>query len=152
MDWLDILMRLGSAALIGGAIGLNRDLHHKASGLRTLSLVGLGAALATLTATAGASDAGAVSRALQGLITGVGFLGAGVIVHDAGDSKVRGLTTAATIWVTAVLGAACGLAAWPLVVITTAIIAAILLVGGRIEKSVHKAFYVDGVQPSDDSA
>ena len=144
MDWLEIFIRLGSAALIGGAIGLNRDLHHKASGLRTLSLVCLGAALATLSVGQNTADA---SRVIQGLITGIGFLGAGVIVHEAGDSKVRGLTTAATIWVTALLGAACGLGAWRSVAAAISIIAAILLMGGRIERAVHTALDGDGAKP-----
>ena len=98
LDWLDIIARLGSAALIGGIIGLNRDLH-KSSGLRTFSLVGLGAALVVLLTTDGAMDPNATSRVLQGIITGVGFLGAGVIVHEAATAKVRGLTTAAAIWI-----------------------------------------------------
>lgn len=140
MTWLDIVLRLGTAALVGGAIGLNRDLHHKPSGLRTLSLVAVGAALATLTASQDPNDAAAVSRVLQGLITGVGFLGAGVIVRHTQTSKVHGLTTAATIWVTAVLGAACGTGAWPVVITSVAIISGILIWGGRIERAVHAAF------------
>jgi putative Mg2+ transporter-C (MgtC) family protein len=140
MTLADIILRLGAAAIVGGAIGLNRDLHHKPSGLRTLSLVAVGAALATLTVSQAPGDAAAASRVLQGLITGVGFLGAGVIVHNAQSSKVHGLTTAATIWVTAVLGAACGTGDWPVVAVTVAIVSAILSVGGRIEKAVHATF------------
>ena len=78
MGWLDIVLRLGSAILIGGAIGLNRDLHHKPTGMRTLGLVALGSTLAVL---AVAGDPAAVSRVIQGIITGIGFLGAGVILH-----------------------------------------------------------------------
>ncbi len=140
-DWLEVLMRLGSASLIGAAIGLNRDLHHKPSGLRTLSIVGLGSALAVL---AVASDTAAASRILQGLLTGIGFLGAGVILRDQSNNKVHGLTTAAAIWTTACLGATCGLGAWRLVIVAALIMAVILAVGGKIEKAVHRA--LDGEQ------
>lgn len=135
-DWLEIVLRLGSAALLGGAIGLNRDLHHKPSGLRTLSIVGLGSALAVL---AVSGDGAAVSRIMQGLITGIGFLGAGVILRDQSNNKVHGLTTAAAVWTTACLGAVCGLGAWRLVIVAAAIMAVILAVGGKIEKAVHRA-------------
>lgn len=145
MPFLDILLRLGGAAIIGGAIGLNRDLHHKPSGLRTLALVGLGSALATLAVSTNAADPSAYSRVIQGLITGIGFLGAGVIVHEAGSNKPHGLTTAATIWVTACLGAVCGLGQWDLVIVAVALLAFILIVGGRIEKAIHRTF--DGDDP-----
>ncbi len=135
-DWLEIVMRLGSAALLGGAIGLNRDLHHKPSGLRTLSIVGLGSALAVL---AVADDTAAASRIMQGLVTGIGFLGAGVILRDQSNGKVHGLTTAAAIWTTACLGAVCGLGAWRLVAVAGLIMAVILAVGGKVEKAVHRA-------------
>lgn len=100
LDWSDIVLRLGSATLIGAVIGMNRDLHHKPSGLRTLSLVSLGSALMVMVATMESTDPTAVSRVLQGVMTGLGFLGAGVIVHEAATSKVHGLTTAAAVWVT----------------------------------------------------
>lgn len=151
LDWLDIIARLGSAALIGGIIGLNRDLHHKPSGLRTLSLVGLGAALVVLVTTDGATDPNATSRVLQGIITGVGFLGAGVIVHEAATAKVRGLTTAAAIWVTACLGSACGLGNWRIAVVACAIVGLILVFGGRFERAVHLRFARDD-KMSDDEA
>src|SRR5438105_1946330 len=96
LDWSDIILRLGTAMVIGGVIGLDRNLHHKPTGVRTLGLVALGSALAVL---AVAQDRQAeVSRVLQGVITGVGFIGAGVILHQG--QRVHGLTTAASIWVT----------------------------------------------------
>lgn len=136
MDLIEIVLRLGAAALVGGVIGLNRDLHHKPSGLRTLALVALGGAVVTM-ATAGMDDADAVSRVLQGVITGVGFVGAGVIVHEPQLSKVHGLTTAATIWVTACLGSVCGLGDWRLVAVACAWVGFVLAFGGRIERAVH---------------
>ena len=96
------------ATLIGCAIGLNRELHHKATGMRTLGLVALGSALAVLGV---AQDSQVdVSRVIQGVITGIGFLGAGVILHPPTGGKVHGLTTGATIWVTASLGILVGCA------------------------------------------
>lgn len=131
IGWLDILVRLGAATAIGGAIGLNRELHHKQTGVRTLGLVGLGSALAML---AVADDPQAdVSRVIQGVITGIGFLGAGVILHRSGG-KVHGLTTAATIWVTASLGILCGIAAWRTVAVALLLTMVLLTLGGPFEK------------------
>src|SRR5260370_34474530 len=79
MDILDIAVRLGVATLVGVLLGLNRDLHGKSTGVRTLGLVCLGSALAVLSipAATGSEE----SRVIQGLVTGVGFLGAGVIIR-----------------------------------------------------------------------
>jgi putative Mg2+ transporter-C (MgtC) family protein len=102
MDTLDIALRLGTATLIGIALGLNRDLHGKQTGVRTLGLVGLGSALVVL-AFGWASSAYA-SRVVQGIVTGIGFLGAGVIVRNEQGRHVHGLTTAACVWLTACYG------------------------------------------------
>jgi putative Mg2+ transporter-C (MgtC) family protein len=105
MDILDIAVRLGVATLVGVLLGLNRDLHGKSTGVRTLGLVCLGSALAVLSihAATGTEE----SRVIQGIVTGVGFLGAGVIVRSEKGHHVHGLTTAACVWVTACVGAAC---------------------------------------------
>jgi putative Mg2+ transporter-C (MgtC) family protein len=135
MGWLDIVLRLGSAILIGGAIGLNRDLHHKPTGMRTLGLVALGSTLAVL---AVAGDPAAVSRVIQGIITGIGFLGAGVILHRPTGGKVHGMTTAASIWVTAAMGVLCGIAAWSILVVGVSLVLLLLMFGGPVEKWCHK--------------
>ena len=141
MDWLDIIVRLGAAILIGGVIGLDRNLHHKPTSVRTLGLVALGSALAVL---AVAHDRQAdVSRVIQGVITGVGFIGAGVILHQTTDGKVHGLTTAASIWVAASLGVLCGLAAWKPLVVAVVGVLFLLLAGGSIEKWCHKALGIE---------
>ncbi len=135
-----VLARLGSAAVIGGIIGLNREMHGKPAGLRTLALVSLGSALAiTLSielalSSKVAADLGAVTRVIQGVLTGIGFLGAGVIFRGGEGAKVTGLTTAATIWVVACLGLACGAGRWPLVLAASVITLLILIVGGPFEK------------------
>src|SRR5205807_2175081 len=134
IDWSDIIIRLGSAMLVGGVIGLNRDLHNKPTGVRTLGLVALGSALAVL---AVAQDPQAdVSRVIQGVITGVGFIGAGVILHQG--QRVHGLTTAASIWVTSAIGVLCGLAAWRIVISACVLVLLLLIIGGPVEKWCHK--------------
>ena len=134
-------MRPGAAILIGGVIGLDRNLHHKPTGVRTLGLVALGSALAVL---AVVHDRQAdVSQVIHGVITGVGFIGAGVILHHATNGKVHGLTTAASIWVTAALGVLCGLAAWKLLVVAVAGVLFLLLVGGPIENWCQKALGIE---------
>jgi putative Mg2+ transporter-C (MgtC) family protein len=136
LDWTDIVSRLGAAMAIGGALGLNRELHNKPTGLRTLGLVGLGSALAVL---AVADDPQAdISRVIQGVITGVGFLGAGVILHRPADNKVHGLTTAATIWVTASLGVLCGIGAWLTILVAMVLVGLLLTIGGPFEKWCHR--------------
>jgi putative Mg2+ transporter-C (MgtC) family protein len=132
LDWLDITLRLGAAMLIGCAIGLNRELHHRWTGVRTLGLVALGSAVAVL-AVAKDPDADA-SRVIQGVITGVGFLGAGVILHGPTGIQVQGLTTAAAIWITASLGVLAGLAAWRILGIAVVLTIFLLVAGVRIEK------------------
>lgn len=137
LDTLEIITRLGAAVLVGGCVGLNRHLHHKAVGLRTLSLVACGAAglvLATLHAAGGASHVDAMSRVIQGIMTGVGFIGAGVIMRNPTGDKIHGLTTAAAVWITAALGALCGIGEWKIIIALSAIVAIVLLIGGPIER------------------
>lgn len=131
---LDLALRLGAATMIGGAIGLNRDLHGKPTGVRTMGLVGLGSALIVIAGSlvGGSGDA---TRAMQGVITGIGFLGAGVIVKDGESAHVHGLTTAATIWLTAALGVICGLGYWQLALVALGLSLLILIVGGPLEKA-----------------
>jgi putative Mg2+ transporter-C (MgtC) family protein len=140
MDWLDIALRLTAATLIGMAIGFNRDLHGKATGMRTLGLVGLGSALAVTAITFATlpdrEGMHAVSRVIQGILTGIGFIGAGVIVRDD-PQRVRGLTTAACAWLTACIGVVCAVAGWKVVVIGSVLTGFVLLVGGPLEKRLH---------------
>src|SRR5438552_12528546 len=105
MGTLEIALRLGAATLAGVVLGLDRGLHGKEAGVRTLGLVCLGSALAVLSIHA-VTGTGA-SRVIQGIVTGVGFLGAGVIVRSEKGQHVHGLATAACVWVTACMGAAC---------------------------------------------
>lgn len=134
LPFFDVGLRLGAAALTGAVIGLNRDLTNKPIGMRTLGLVALGAAavsVATIQVAGMAENPDAMSRVVQGIIQGVmagiSFIGAGVILRDAKARTVEGLTTAATVWVTAALGIACGLGRWNVVVVGV-VIALVLLV------------------------
>ena len=107
MNLEDIGIRLAVATLIGCMIGLNRFAHHRFIGVRTLGLVSLGAAalvVAALETGSGNDQLAAASRIIQGIVTGIGFIGAGVIVQGERGHKVHGLTTAATVWVSAVAG------------------------------------------------
>jgi putative Mg2+ transporter-C (MgtC) family protein len=141
LDWPEILLRLGVATLAGGLIGLNRDLQNKPIGLKTLGLVGLATAMVVVLADASPdhakiTDAG--SRVIQGILTGIGFLGAGVIVHAQHHFRVRGLTSAACTWFAACVGIACGVGQWPVVAIALAIAFTLLIAGRRVEHWLHR--------------
>ena len=136
MDTLDIALRLCAATLVGIVLGLNRDLHGKPTGVRTLGILCLGSAVAVLSIHAvTGTDA---SRVIQGIVTGVGFLGAGVIVRSEKGHHVQGLTTAACVWVTACMGAACAVAQWQIVVVGVVLVLVILVFGGPFEKAIDR--------------
>ena len=99
------------------------------------------------TSPAGAADFSAASRIIQGILTGIGFLGAGVIVRGVGTTRVHGLTTAACTWLTACLGTVCGFAQAPVIVIALVLTIAILVVGGPIERWFHSRVPPPGGDP-----
>jgi putative Mg2+ transporter-C (MgtC) family protein len=142
LDLSEKLLRLGAAVLVGAIVGLNRDLNGKPAGLRTHALVSVGAALITLaSAELTQPGDGGLLRTFQGIITGVGFLGAGVILHPSGrSSQVHGLTTAASIWVVACIGAACGAGTWVTVLSGVAVTLVVLTLGGRLERVAEELF------------
>lgn len=131
----EILLRLGLALLAGIVLGLNRWMHHKSAGIRTHSLVALGSALVMLLiGSFPGADAQANSRVLQGLITGIGFLGAGVIIRQEHSQAVHGLTTAASIWACAILGATFGGGFYVLGLCAMSAVLLVLLLGGPLER------------------
>jgi putative Mg2+ transporter-C (MgtC) family protein len=140
MEVVEVALRLVSAVVVGCAVGLNRDLHGKPTGVRTLGLVCLGSAIAVLIVSA-SPDINATSRVIQGLVTGVGFLGAGVIIHAHISGHVHGLTTAACAWLTACIGAACGAGQWTILAVSVPLIFVILIFGGPLEKRLHRHWY-----------
>jgi putative Mg2+ transporter-C (MgtC) family protein len=104
-----VASRLGVAALLGGLIGFEREWVGKAAGLRTHMTVALGCATFMLAAVeSSGGDPGNTSRAIQGVAAGIGFIGAGTILKRDDEGEIKGLTTAASIWLTAAIGAAAG--------------------------------------------
>ena len=136
---VDLCLRLGAATLAGSLIGLNRDLYHKPAGMRTHALVSLGAAGMTLLALALAWDGDrfperrAITQVIQGIITGIGFLGGGVILRDMANKQVHGLTTAATIWLAASFGMVFGAAYWTAGGLMVGLAIVILVLGDYVE-------------------
>ncbi|WP_150302762.1 MgtC/SapB family protein [Pseudomonas saliphila] len=104
-----VTTRLLFAALLGGLLGFEREQQGKAAGIRTHMMVGLGAALFVIASLQDGAMDDAMSRVIQGIVTGVGFLGAGTILKTESLKDVKGLTTAAGIWFTAAIGVAVGL-------------------------------------------
>ena len=143
-----IVLRLGVAMLIGAVIGAERHLRGQPAGLRTHALVALAAALAVLICVPLNGDVSiypdAQSRVLQGILTGIGFLGAGVILHGARRGAIYGLTSAAGIWITAVFGALCGHGRIGVALIGFALVLLVLFLGGRIEEAIAARFHRRG--------
>ncbi len=128
-----VAVRLVIAMILGGIVGFEREFEHKAAGMRTHMLVALGSALFVLIAVEARMTTADMSRIIQGLTTGVGFIGAGTIFKLTDQHEVKGLTTAANLWVTAAAGAAVGAGwVWP-AVLTIVLVWIILFVFGRIE-------------------
>lgn len=141
-DWQSTLIRLSLAIFIGALIGLERQLDHKPAGLRTHMLVSLGAAIFVLIGIQIGpieESANSVSRIIQGITAGIGFLGAGEIitqVQQTGEVKVQGLTSAAAIWVSASLGVAAGCGLWAIGLFGAIATFVILRVAKRLERSI----------------
>jgi putative Mg2+ transporter-C (MgtC) family protein len=138
---LDVVLRLGAATLAGLVIGFNRGRRNKPVGMRTLALVSLGAATVAVGALQvdgmlGHPDAASrvVQGVIQGIMTGISFVGAGVILRDSEAGRIKGLTTAATVWMSAALGIACGLGGWHTAAIALVIALFVLVVIRWIER------------------
>ena len=128
IGWAEVLLRLFVAAVLGAAIGLERELRERQAGLRTHLVVCVGSALFTLVSAYGFSDWGVrvdPTRIAAQIVTGIGFLGAGAIIRQG--LSVRGLTTAATLWLVAAIGMATGAGYWDAALITT--FGALLILG-----------------------
>lgn len=108
LEFVRVAVRLTVAAVLGGILGFEREQHGKSAGIRTHMLISMGAAMFIMIPQLGGLEDAELSRVLQGIIAGVGFLGAGTIVKNQGED-VRGLTTAAGIWLTAAIGVSAGL-------------------------------------------
>lgn len=124
-----VLLRLLLAAVLGGILGYERASQGKAAGMRTHMLVAMGTALFVLVPQQGGMVLADMSRVIQGVVAGVGFLCAGSIIKNESDDHIKGLTTAAGIFMTAAIGVACGLGREATAVVSTlmALIALALL-------------------------
>ncbi|GAB4558366.1 MAG: MgtC/SapB family protein [Rhizobacter sp.] len=131
-----LLVRLLLAAVLGGVLGYEREQKGKAAGVRTHMLVAMGAALFVLVPQQGGMQLADMSRVMQGVIAGIGFLGAGAIIKSHSEENVQGLTTAAGVWMTAAIGIACGLGRESTAVLGTLLALAVLaLVPRMVERT-----------------
>jgi putative Mg2+ transporter-C (MgtC) family protein len=127
-----LVIRLLMAALLGGILGFEREQRGKAAGIKTHMLVAIGSALFVLIPQqAGLSEA-ELSRVVQGIIAGIGFLGAGAILKGPDEKDLKGLTTAAGIWLTAAIGVAAGLGRESSAILCTVLALVILLVMPKV--------------------
>jgi putative Mg2+ transporter-C (MgtC) family protein len=135
-----VVLRLLVAAVLGGALGLQREYHGKEAGVRTHMLVAIGSALFVLVPLQGGADEDDISRVIQGVVAGVGFLCAGTIlkIADSGEEQVRGLTTAAGIWLTAAIGIAVGMGREMTGVLCTLLALAVLALEGPVRRLAHR--------------
>ena len=149
MNWETSALSLLAALLAGGLIGLNRDMHGKPTGVRLHAMVALGAAALVLVGRADA-DGAAASRIIQGIVGGIGFLGAGVIMRGGNDARrIQHLTTAASIWVTAALGVACGAGDWTIAALAAASILIVLVAGFYVDKRLYGMLDTEGEDDHD---
>ena len=122
-----VAARMTVALLLGAAIGWDRERRDADAGLRTHMLVSLGAALFVLVPAESGMDPDALSRVIQGIVAGIGFLGAGAVLKVGEEGRIHGLTTAATIWATAAVGMAAGLGREGTAVLATVFILVVLV-------------------------
>ena len=133
-----ITLRLMVAATLGGLLGYEREQKGKAAGLRTHMLVALGAALFVLIPQQAGASVADLSRILQGLVAGVGFLGAGAIITGSQKVEAKGLTTAASIWLTAAIGVAAGMGREATAVLSALLAWSILYLIPKVEQLFEK--------------
>lgn len=131
---LRISLRLFIALLIGGLVGIQRELTHKPAGLRTHMLLALGTALIVITGEEAGMSKSDLSRVVQGLVTGIGFLGGGAILKLTAEHEIHGLTTAAGIWMTATASAAAGLGQLALALVGVCLGLLVLAAFVKVEK------------------
>ena len=131
-----IIIRLLVAMLLGAIVGVQREHTGKPAGLRTHMMVALGAALFVLAPEESGMTSADLSRVIQGLATGIGFIGGGAILKLSEEHKIRGLTSAAAIWMTAAIGVAVGLGRHWVAILSAILTWFILSVVGKIERQI----------------
>jgi putative Mg2+ transporter-C (MgtC) family protein len=130
---LRVVIRILAATVVGAVIGYERERTGKSAGLRTHMLVSLSSAIFVLAPLEAGMDTGDLSRVIQGVAAGIGFIGAGAILKLADARVIEGLTTAAGIWLTAALGLAAGLGRFGLAAISAVMAWIILAIVARVE-------------------
>ena len=135
-EFVRLAGRLLASALVGGIVGFERETSGQSAGLRTHMLVALGATFFVLAPIQAGMQIDHLSRVLEGVIAGIGFLGAGAILKQHDAQEVKGLTTAANIWMTAALGAAIGLGQITLAFICCAIVLIVLTALRAVERAI----------------
>src|SRR5262245_2676914 len=130
---VSLVSRLLTAMILGALVGVQREQFGKPAGLRTHILVAMGAALFVLAPLEAGMELDGISRAIQGIVTGIGFIGAGAILKLQEKREIEGLTTAAGVWMTAAIGIAAGLGRLGIAVIGTMLTVSPLSVIGKIE-------------------
>jgi putative Mg2+ transporter-C (MgtC) family protein len=148
MPTADIVLRLLLAAGLGAAIGLERELRQKPAGLRTNILIAVGSALLTMTSIE-IGRGGTPDRIAAQIVTGIGFLGGGAILRSG--KAIRGMTTAATIWVNAAIGLAAGAGLFAMATVTAAITLFVLALLPPIEGYFERRAGIDPVEHGDRS-
>ena len=134
-----VVFRLLAATAAGALVGFERERERKAAGLRTHTLVAVGSCLLILAGTGFGMSPEGVSRVVQGIVTGIGFLGAGNILKLSQEHLVKGLTTAAGIWATAAIGVACGLGMVGLALIGTVVVLIVLALVKYVERKISRS-------------
>jgi putative Mg2+ transporter-C (MgtC) family protein len=130
---VSLVSRLLTAMILGALVGAQRESIGKPAGLRTHMLVAMGSALFVLAPLETGMELDGISRVIQGIVTGIGFIGAGAILKLQEKREIEGLTTAAGIWMTAAIGIAAGLGRWGLALVSTILTWITLSVIGKIE-------------------
>ena len=137
-EWARIIIRLTAAALFGAVIGWQREKVGKPAGLRTHILVMVGTTLFVMTGSVYGMSSEGLSRVIQGIVTGIGFIGAGSILKLDKERDIQGLTTAAGVWMTSAIGVTIGLGSLGLAFLGTVLTIIILTVAGRFEFLIDK--------------
>ncbi len=136
------IIKILLAVLLGGAIGVEREIRHKGAGLRTITLICIGATLFTILSIRITGSGGIAANIVQG----IGFLGAGVILHE--NNRVKGLTTAADVWVSAAVGMGIGAGYYLISLAATAIVLVVMIIFARFEQRVDRRWEIRQYQIS----
>ncbi len=143
-----VIIRLIAATLLGAVVGIQREKAGKPAGLRTHILVSLGTAVFILACSGAGMSSDGLSRVIQGIVTGIGFLGAGSILKLNEERDIKGLTTAAGVWMTAAIGVAVGLGSLGVALLTTLLTVIILALAGLYDQRAEKKQAADAENQS----